>query len=100
MRSIGILSGVLFLALTVWFKDPATGAALEKIRFPYSPMSWNSLPWWMAKDAGYFEKNGLKEGFMPPEAFTSLIEQLVSQNRLTKQQAKNFRSPRILTIAT
>jgi ABC-type nitrate/sulfonate/bicarbonate transport system substrate-binding protein len=22
-------------------------------------MSWNSLPWWMAKEAGYFEKNGL-----------------------------------------
>ena len=59
MRSIGILSGVLFLAFSICFKDPAAGAALEKIRFPYSPISWNSLPWWMAKDAGYFEKNGL-----------------------------------------
>ena len=59
MRSIGILSGVLFLAFNICFKDPAAGAALEKIRFPYSPISWNSLPWWMAKDAGYFEKNGL-----------------------------------------
>lgn len=35
------------------------GAAPDKIKFPYSPISWNSLPWWMAKDAGHFEKNGL-----------------------------------------
>jgi ABC-type nitrate/sulfonate/bicarbonate transport system substrate-binding protein len=59
MRSIGILSGVLFLAVSLWVRDAAGGAALEKIRFPYSPISWNSLPWWMAKDAGFFEKNGL-----------------------------------------
>lgn len=59
MRRIGILSGVLFLVSSVWLQNPAGGAALEKLKFPYSPISWNSLPWWMAKDAGYFEKNGL-----------------------------------------
>jgi NitT/TauT family transport system substrate-binding protein len=37
----------------------STAATVDKIKFPYSPMSWNSLPWWMAKDAGHFEKNGL-----------------------------------------
>lgn len=46
---------VVFLgSAEVW-----AGAAPEKIKFPYSPISWNSLPWWMAKDAGHFEKNGL-----------------------------------------
>lgn len=59
MRSIGILSGILLLTVTLWSTNAAGGAALEKIRFPYSPISWNSLPWWMAKDAGFFEKNGL-----------------------------------------
>src|SRR3989441_5141413 len=34
-------------------------ATLEKIRFPYSPIAWNSLPWWMAKEARFFEKYGL-----------------------------------------
>jgi ABC-type nitrate/sulfonate/bicarbonate transport system substrate-binding protein len=34
-------------------------ATPEKIKFPYSPIAWNSLPWWMAKDGGFFEKNGL-----------------------------------------
>jgi ABC-type nitrate/sulfonate/bicarbonate transport system substrate-binding protein len=33
--------------------------ALDRIKFPFSPMSWNSLPWWMAKEAGHFERNGL-----------------------------------------
>jgi ABC-type nitrate/sulfonate/bicarbonate transport system substrate-binding protein len=35
------------------------GSAPDKIKYPYSPISWNSLPWWMAKDAGHFERNGL-----------------------------------------
>lgn len=35
------------------------GSPPDKIKFPYSPISWNSLPWWMAKDAGHFERNGL-----------------------------------------
>ena len=40
--------------------EPAPAAsAPDKIKFPYSPMSWNSLPWWMAKDAGHFDKHGL-----------------------------------------
>jgi ABC-type nitrate/sulfonate/bicarbonate transport system substrate-binding protein len=37
----------------------SAAATVDKIKFPYSPISWNSLPWWMAKDAGHFEKNGL-----------------------------------------
>jgi ABC-type nitrate/sulfonate/bicarbonate transport system substrate-binding protein len=40
-------------------RQAGAAAAPDKIKFPYSPMSWNSLPWWMAKDAGHFEKNGL-----------------------------------------
>jgi ABC-type nitrate/sulfonate/bicarbonate transport system substrate-binding protein len=50
---------VLFLALALMWVGRAQGATLEKIRFPYSPIAWNSLPWWMAKEAGFFEKYGL-----------------------------------------
>src|SRR5688572_4933129 len=40
--------------------EPAPAAsAPDKIKFPYSPISWNSLPWWMAKEAGHFDKHGL-----------------------------------------
>jgi NitT/TauT family transport system substrate-binding protein len=56
-----LASVVLSILLISLPSTSQTGAAAapDKIRFPYSPMSWNSLPWWMAKDAGHFEKNGL-----------------------------------------
>ena len=41
----------------------SAGSAPDKIKFPYSPMSWNSLPWWVAKDAGHFDKNSFDVDF-------------------------------------
>src|SRR5262247_3102905 len=50
---------VLFFVSTLLWFSRTEAATLEKIRFPYSPIAWNSLPWWMAKDGGFFEKYGL-----------------------------------------
>jgi ABC-type nitrate/sulfonate/bicarbonate transport system substrate-binding protein len=36
---------------------PAWGAT--RVSFPYTPISAASLPWWMAKEARYYEKHGL-----------------------------------------
>jgi len=47
------------LTLVLLSFTPLQSATLEKIRYPYSPIAWNSLPWWMAKDGGSFERNGL-----------------------------------------
>jgi NitT/TauT family transport system substrate-binding protein len=52
-------AAALLMTITFTATSAGAGAAAEKIKFPYSPMSWNSLPWWMAKDAGHFERNGL-----------------------------------------
>ena len=30
-----------------------------KVSFPYTPIGVASWPWWIAKDAGYFDKHGL-----------------------------------------
>src|SRR5207247_9035103 len=49
----------LLLASALLSLGRIDGAPLEKIRFPYSPIAWNSLPWWMAKEARFFEKYGL-----------------------------------------
>jgi ABC-type nitrate/sulfonate/bicarbonate transport system substrate-binding protein len=55
-----LLLGCLFLIPLVLLSGAGVeSATLEKIRFPYSPIAWNSLPWWMAKDGGSFERNGL-----------------------------------------
>ena len=50
---------IFFLASTLLGFSKSEAASLEKIRFPYSPIAWNSLPWWMAKEGGFFEKYGL-----------------------------------------
>src|SRR5262245_19446044 len=50
---------VLFLALSLLWFNRIEAATLEKLRFPYSPIAWNSLPWWMAKEGGFFEKYAL-----------------------------------------
>jgi len=50
---------MVFLILVLSCLPVAVTRAADKVRFPYSPISWNSLPWWMAKDAGHFDKNGL-----------------------------------------
>ena len=65
---------ILLLASTLLWFIKSEAATLEKIRFPYSPIAWNSLPWWMAKEGGFFEKYGL-EVEMSYEGASSVIVQ-------------------------
>ena len=59
MRRHIAVAAWLILMFASQLDDARAGSAPDKIKFPYSPISWNSLPWWMAKDAGHFERNGL-----------------------------------------
>jgi ABC-type nitrate/sulfonate/bicarbonate transport system substrate-binding protein len=71
-RCISIAACLLaFLLLPIGRVEAAT---LEKIKFPYSPIAWNSLPWWMAKEGGFFEKHGL-DVEMSYEGASSVIVQ-------------------------
>ena len=60
MGKKSLIAGWMLLAFFFACRQPWAASAPDKIRFPYSPISWNSLPWWMAKDAGHFGKNGLE----------------------------------------
>ena len=59
MQRILSTAACMSLALMLACQQGLAASAYDKIKFPYSPMSWNSLPWWMAKEAGHFERNGL-----------------------------------------
>ena len=59
MQRILSTAACMLLALMLACQQGLAASAYDKIKFPYSPMSWNSLPWWMAKEAGHFERNGL-----------------------------------------
>jgi NitT/TauT family transport system substrate-binding protein len=50
------LTAALLVAVLIL---PAVGNALDKIKFPYSPIAYHSLPWLVAKEAKLFEKRGL-----------------------------------------
>ena len=48
--------GFIIFALAL---SPSQAPAATKVSFPYTPISAASLPWWMAKEARYYEKHGL-----------------------------------------
>ena len=78
---IGSRGAILWAFLTKFIlaQPPfSTAAALGKIRFPYSPIGLESLPWWVAKDAKSFEKYGL-DVEMPYEGVSwAIIQDMLS----------------------
>jgi NitT/TauT family transport system substrate-binding protein len=48
---------LLILVFLFSFKASALGAT--RVSFPYTPIGAASLPWWIAKEAHYYEKHGL-----------------------------------------
>jgi ABC-type nitrate/sulfonate/bicarbonate transport system substrate-binding protein len=55
LRVLGLLA---FVSAAFPSVEPAS--ALEKIKFPYSPISYHSLPWLVAYEAKLFERHGLE----------------------------------------
>jgi ABC-type nitrate/sulfonate/bicarbonate transport system substrate-binding protein len=49
----------LFLVLIALNAVNFSARAATKVSFPYTPIGVASLPWWIAKEARYFEKYGL-----------------------------------------
>jgi NitT/TauT family transport system substrate-binding protein len=51
---------ITILILLLFFAGPSFPAlAASKVSFPFTPISAASLPWWVAKEARYYEKHGL-----------------------------------------
>ena len=56
-----LCSTLAFLVLlAVFLSSIAPATALDKIKFPYSPISYHSLPFLVAYEARLFEKYGLE----------------------------------------
>jgi len=78
MRKMISVGGWLGLALVFACQPAGAASAPDKIKFPYSPMSWNSLPWWMAKDAGHFERNGLDVDLFYEGASSVIVQAMLA----------------------
>lgn len=72
------LASVISLITLFMFGKAEAGAAADKIKFPHSAISWNSLPWWMAKDAGHFEKNGLDVDLFYEGASSVIVQAMLA----------------------
>jgi ABC-type nitrate/sulfonate/bicarbonate transport system substrate-binding protein len=56
MKRLGILiCAVLVLLTSIGFAAGVCHSA-DKIKLPYSPIGWESLPWFIGKEGGYYEK--------------------------------------------
>jgi NitT/TauT family transport system substrate-binding protein len=78
MRKMISVGGWLGLALVFAFQPAGAASVPDKIKFPYSPISWNSLPWWMAKDAGHFERNGLDVDLFYEGASSVIVQAMLA----------------------
>jgi ABC-type nitrate/sulfonate/bicarbonate transport system substrate-binding protein len=78
MRKQAAVAGWLILLSLFFINKAQAGSATDKIKFPYSPISWNSLPWWMAKDAGHFEKNGLDVDLFYEGASSAIVQAMLA----------------------
>jgi ABC-type nitrate/sulfonate/bicarbonate transport system substrate-binding protein len=74
---IGYAAWLLF-AIALTATNGHAGAAPDKIKYPYSPIAWNSLPWWMAKDAGHFERNGLDVDLFYEGASAVIVQSMLA----------------------
>ena len=78
MRKQAAVAGWLILLSLFFINEAQAGSVPDKIKFPYSPISWNSLPWWMAKDAGHFEKNGLDVDLFYEGASSAIVQAMLA----------------------
>ncbi len=67
------------LAIVIFISVGTSSAAtLDKIRFPYSPIAWNSLLWFVAKDAKLFEKHGLDVDIFFEGASPLIVQEMLA----------------------
>ena len=51
---------ITLAVLSMTFMSAQSAVALDKVKFPYSPISYHSLPFLVAYEAKLFEKHGLE----------------------------------------
>src|SRR5437773_665934 len=69
--------GRLALVALVFIPAPLVHSA-DKIKFPYSPIGWESLPWFVGKEGGYYEKYGLDVEMFFQGASSEIIQAMLA----------------------
>jgi ABC-type nitrate/sulfonate/bicarbonate transport system substrate-binding protein len=61
-----------------WLSAIGLGQELTKVPFPYGPLGLNSLPWVVAKEARFFEKNRLDVDMVYVGASAVIVQSMLS----------------------
>ena len=78
MRRILSTAACTSFALMLACEHGLGASVPDKIKFPYSPMSWNNLPWWVAKEAGHFERNELDVQLLYEGASSVIVQAMLA----------------------
>ena len=78
MKRLGIVTGgVLVLLTSIGFIAGISHSA-DKIKLPYSPIGWESLPWFVGKEGGYYEKYGFDVDLFFQGASSEIIQAMLA----------------------
>src|ERR1044071_8948090 len=66
---------------------------LTKVSFPYGPLGLNSIPWIVAKDARFFEKNGLDLDMVYIGASSVIVQSMLAGSA----DIAGFAGPAVIT---
>jgi NitT/TauT family transport system substrate-binding protein len=78
IKRLSILTCGLLLTTTGIFFSIQPAFSLDKIKFPYSPIGWESLSWFVAKEAGYYEKYGFDVDLFFQGASSEIIQAMLA----------------------
>lgn len=74
----GVIRWSLLALTLVLLSGPPSAVALDKLRFPYSPIAYQSLPWMVAKEARLFERHGLDVDIIFAGASSLIIQSMLA----------------------
>jgi ABC-type nitrate/sulfonate/bicarbonate transport system substrate-binding protein len=78
MKRVGICACGLFSLLASMFLSPRFVYPADKIKFPYTPVGWESLSWFVAKEAGLYEKYGFDVELFFQGASSEIIQAMLA----------------------
>jgi ABC-type nitrate/sulfonate/bicarbonate transport system substrate-binding protein len=76
-RLIVLVSTVVVIMASIGFKA-SIGHSADKVRLPYSPVGWESLPWYVGKEGGYYEKYGFDVDMFFQGASSEIIQAMLA----------------------
>ncbi len=78
MKRLGILACAFCALMGSIFCPPRFAYSADKVKFPYSPIGWESLAWYVAKEAGYYEKYGIDAELFFQGASSEIVQGMLA----------------------